>query len=170
MELADYVMYELMQSAFVQNGGLLYTLIIMVNFWFLKHNINNIINKVFQNFFYKIVIKENTTMFPIISKHLEREYGDRFRNVLLSSQEKIIDSWQYDWKTQDRNLAEAKMRFLPYDGYVIFKKNDMLIKMEVEKEEVKGSKDIFNNEMIVFNLTGYGWKPKDKLKRMIKLF
>ena len=167
MELTDYIMYEFMQSAFVQNGGFIYTFIAMVVGWFLRNNFNSIINKIFQNFFYKVIVKENTTMFPIISKYLEREYGNRFRNVLLISQNKIIDTWQYDWKTRDDELSEEQMRFLPYSDYITFRKNGMLIKMEVEKEEVKGSKDIFNNEMVVFNLTAYGWKPKDKLKKML---
>lgn len=168
MEFTDYIMMEFMQSAFVRDGGFIYTLIAMGIGWFMRNNIYTIINKLFQNFFYKVVIKENTTMFPIISKYLEREYGDRFRNVLLSSHDKIMDTWMYDWKTTDSELSQAQMRFLPYADYVTFRKDDMFIKMEVEKEEVKGSKDIFNTEMVVFNLTAYGWKPKDKLKKYLE--
>lgn len=163
MELTDYVMYELMQSAFVQNGGIFYTMFAMAAGWFLKNNINSIINKVFQNFYYKVILKENSNMFPILSKYFEREHGHKFRNVLLSSNKKILQSWEYGY-----NLAEEEMRFIPYGDYVTFKLDDIVVKMEVNQEEVKGAKDIFNNEMIVFTLTGYGWKPKNKLIKKLE--
>lgn len=169
MNIEDYLLYEFMNSEFVKSGGIIYTVIVFIIGYYLRNNINNILNKVFKNFFYTVILKENSDMFYIISRNLEKKYGDDFRNVLLTSNKKITDTWLYNEHINDnKSLSNVMIRFLPYSGYTFFKINNIFVKLEIDKEEIKGAKDIFNNEMVVFKLTGYGWNPKNKMKKFLE--
>ena len=50
MDITDYIFYQFINSAFVQNGGIFYTILALSVGYFVKNNISSVFFKIFKNF------------------------------------------------------------------------------------------------------------------------